>query len=106
MSDTKSDYLILLDDIVSNRLPTINNELFPALLWVWIWDSIVNRMSDNTFLFNVGKRTIFNALLAEASQQGFTLEFGTEHLEEHLQDWLLKKDFMIFTDTDMEGNNA
>jgi hypothetical protein len=48
------------------------------------------------------KVDVWKRMWADAGIQGFTLEYGNEHLYEHLRDWLMETGLMIDTTEEEE----
>ena len=80
-------------DITRDRLDIIIEMLeslpvFPSLIWLWTWDQIKSQTNRDELT------TVFDKFWETAYDEGWTLEYGTEAMSEHVTDWLIKHDFM------------
>jgi hypothetical protein len=67
-------------------------DVFPPLVWVWTWDvtksMIENFRSDPDYSVMMDDEEIWELFWRDADKNGFSLEYGTETLDEHISDWL------------------
>lgn len=78
-------------------------EVFPSLVWLWSWDVLRNKLDD--YAPEMGEDWIVNPALTELDiftlfydQAGFSLEHGTEQLNDHIQDWLYENVLIEYTE--------
>jgi hypothetical protein len=77
--------------------------VFPSLVWVWTWDIVVDKYKnhlenvDDEYVIKPGleMHDIFKMFWEDADKNGFTLEYGTEDLDEHIWDWMIDRDIVI-----------
>lgn len=74
-----------LNQIVSS---ITNLNIGSSLTWVWVWDVIKAELQEG-----IDEDAVFAKLWADADSEGFTLEYGTEDLHEHITTWLIKSGF-------------
>lgn len=100
-----------LDQMITNlRSMNIN----APLVWLWIWDQIVDiyeqHSQDNSMLSNeyalgrsideeVTLDSIFETLWSNPPAD-FTLEYGTDQLDEAIMDWMIDNNFLVLLDDD------
>ena len=88
--DQRKTYLALQDTAKSvSKIP-----LSLPLVWVYVWVVILGFKDDTELIVNATDKEIFDALYRDADKQGFSLEYGAEHLEEHLREWMVEADLM------------
>lgn len=86
---------------------------FPSLVWLWTWDSIVDKYDsyqsgDEYYKTNtdIPLHEVFKLLWEDADVTGFTLEFGTEDHDESVFDWMVDKNILIDVEADAEDEDA
>ena len=92
-----------LDQMITNlRSMNIN----APLVWLWVWDSIVDIYNQNrqendeyTIKEDITLDKMFEDLWANPPAD-FTLEYGTDQLDEAILDWMIDNDYMIRLDDD------
>lgn len=62
--------------------------IFPSLVWLWAWDTIKTSYGQDD-LTEVWEKFFYGA-----GDDGWTMEYGTEHMQEHVNDWLIKNNFI------------
>ena len=88
-------------------------DVFPSLVWVWCWNMICNWYQDEQwddvhedsfvsecFAYDVDLKDIWDKFWYDADENGFSLEFGVDQLDERLRDWLRENDFLVSLDDD------
>lgn len=93
-----------LDQMVNhlNNLP-----VSMSLVWLWTWDLIrdkFNMYSDvgtDDYIVTEGTTldVIWDKLWANPPQD-FTLEYGAEHMDEAITDWMIDNDFITILEDD------
>jgi hypothetical protein len=81
---------------------------FPSLTWVYVWDIIKDKLDyyhpdmHEEYAVNpaMTEQDVFNLLWEDADRKGFTLEYGSEQLHEHIFDWMIEKDILVVLDED------
>lgn len=93
-------------DQVCNEITKLytNNGVPLPLLVVYVWDIIRDFYNDSDMSMKP-KIDVWQRLWAEAETQGFTLEYGSEALYDHLRDWLIETGLMVDI-TDVEEAQA
>ena len=94
-----------LDQMITNlRSMNIN----APLVWLWVWDQIVdiyNQHEEDNFAneYVIGEGVtldiIFEALYSKPPAD-FTLEYGTDQLDEAVMDWLTENEYLVALDDD------
>ena len=59
-----------------------------SLTWIWVWDIVKYNLKEG-----VSEREVFTKLWESADKEGFTIEYGSEAIQEHITDWLVANDF-------------
>ena len=85
-------------------------DVFPSLTWLWAWDVVVDKFEnysegvDDEYTIATGMTlpNIFKRFWEDADQNGFTLEFGTEDLDESIFDWMIDKDILVMVESGEE----
>lgn len=102
MEDAYKDITNIIDQI--GKLP-----VFPPLVWVWVWDNIIceiqNFQEDAEYQVNYTEKEIFTKFWEDADKNGFTLEYGTEDLYEHVRDWMIDSDIVTMV-LDEDGESV
>lgn len=80
-SDTVRDAL----DSIIEELETL--PIFPSLTWLWAWDTIKSYYEGDDL------NAVWDKFFYTASDEGWTMEYGAEHMSDHVTDWLIKNDF-------------
>jgi hypothetical protein len=67
------------------------------LTWIWVWDIMVHKYKtpEDDYYFKSSLDEIWDDLWANVDKTGFTLEYGTEHLHEHVDDWLVDRGHLV-----------
>lgn len=63
--------------------------VFPSLVWLWTWDQIKASYEHDNLT------EVFDKFWETADTEGWTLQYGTESMSDHVTDWLIKHDFII-----------
>ena len=80
--------------------------VFPSLMWLWSWDIVKYQLdyyhgdSGEGYITNpkLTEKDVFDLFWEDADKNGFTLEYGTEDLQEHVFDWMIDRDILISVD--------
>ena len=94
MQDTYADITKIIDQIGNLRV-------FPPLVWVWTWDVVVDMYKnhepgvDDEYVTAMPLEQAWELFWTQADQNGFTLEYGTEDLYEHVRDWMIDESIII-----------
>jgi hypothetical protein len=94
MQDVYRDISIIIDKIT--ELP-----VFPSLVWVWTWDVLVSMYKDylpevdDEYVITMSLEDIWALFWEQADKNGFTLEYGTEDLTEHIRDWMIDQNILV-----------
>ena len=80
---------------IENIVDQIGNlGVFPPLVWVWTWDvaksMLTNFTEDEDYKVTMTEKEVWKLFWEQADENGFTLEYGVEDLDEHVSDWLIK----------------
>lgn len=104
------------DDVYARMTKTVNslNDLgvFPALVWLWAWDAVLTKLDyyqpDCGEYFCVNpkftEKDVWDLFWDQADKMGFTLEYGTEMLDESVFDWMMDNDILIEDGLDEEDD--
>jgi len=89
MQDVYKDITVIIDQI--SKLP-----VFPSLVWVWTWDvclsTLENFRDDEDYVVSMTNEEVWELFWRDADKNGFSLDYGTETLNDHISDWLLEVD--------------
>lgn len=94
MQDVYHDISIIIDKI--SELP-----VFPSLVWVWTWDILVSMYKDylpevdDEYVVTMSLEDVWALFWEQADKNGFTLEYGTEDLDEHILDWMIDQNILV-----------
>ena len=88
--------------------------VFPSLVWTWTWDIVVDKYKnysegvDDEYVIKPGleMHDVFKMFWEDADKNGFTLEYGTEDLDEHIWDWMIDRNILIPVEDLEEEENA
>lgn len=80
-------------DLVRDALDSIIEELealpiYPSLVWLWAWD-VIKSYYEGENLTEVWEKFFYTA-----PDEGWTMEYGAEHMSDHVTDWLIKNNFI------------
>jgi hypothetical protein len=94
-----------LDQMVN----TLNNmDVGSSLVWLWTWDIIVDKYNsykstsewnDVAVTEGVTLDYIWDKLWEFPPNQ-FTLEYGSEYMDDAIQDWMIENEFLVSLDDD------
>jgi hypothetical protein len=105
-------------DDVYNQMLEINRLLgevsvFPSLLWAWTFDiiqdiyqnSYQDLVAENDYVDEVVPtgiilKQIWDKFWEDVDTLGFTMDHGSEILEETIRDWMRENDFLVALDDD------
>lgn len=100
-------------DDVYNQLSDVLDKLsqipvFPSLLWAWTFDIMKDvyinhqnaEFSDEIIAEGVTLKQIFDKFWLDVDYMGFSMDQGSEILEELLMDWMRENDFLVALDND------
>ena len=86
---------LALNEILA-RVDQLNVGL--AMVWAWTWSTIKDYYNDSDLIVK-DEDTVFAALWeAVATGNGFSLEYGAEHHEEEVRDWMFSRNLMDFAE--------
>lgn len=72
-----------------------NLGVFPPLVWVWAWDVAQSMWTsymegeDPDYCTAMDLDEVWELFWTQADQNGFTLEYGVEDLDDAIRDWLM-----------------
>ena len=69
------------------------------LVWVYVWDVIKDEYTGDN------EELVWDKFWETSDKEGWTLEYGTEVLYEHVLDWLIDNDFNSSEDEEEEEDN-
>ena len=103
--DVYNDLLVIVDKISS--LP-----VFPSLLWAWTFDIIKDIFDNNQYDHitindyieeavpsGITLKEIFDKFWEDVDTLGFTMDHGSEVLEEVIRDWMHENNFLMYVET-------
>jgi len=88
MQDIYRDINLIIDKISELQV-------FPSLVWVWTWDIArdlyrnIQAGSEEEYCVTMEEEEVWQLFWEQADKNGFTLEYGTEDLDEHIRDWMI-----------------
>ena len=88
MQDIYRDINLIIDKISELQV-------FPSLVWVWTWDIVrdlyrnIQAGSEEEYCVTMEEEEVWQLFWEQADKNGFTLEYGTEDLDEHIRDWMI-----------------
>jgi len=88
MQDIYRDINLIIDKISELQV-------FPSLVWVWTWDIVrdlyrnIQAGSEEEYCVTMEEEEDWQLFWEQADKNGFTLEYGTEDLDEHIRDWMI-----------------
>jgi len=86
MTDSKSfEVRLVLDGMIAG-LETL--PVFPPLTWLWTWDVI------KAYYQGSDLDAVWDKFWETADNEGWTMEYGAEHMSDHVSDWLIRNDFI------------
>lgn len=66
-------------------------DLGAPLLWLYTWDIVKYNLDSEDYAVHVTEEEAWDELVkAVDNNVGFTLEYGSEHLYEHVRDWMIE----------------
>lgn len=85
---------------------------FPSLTWVYVWDIIKDKLdyyhvdSQEEYVVSpdMTEQDVFNLLWTDADSMGFSLEYGTEALHDHIFEWMIERDILVYIE-EVEDDN-
>ncbi len=100
MDDTYDKIEGIVNDIT-------NLNVFPSLVWVWVWNLIKDKLeyygvAGDYYQVNpdLTLKDIFSMLWEDSDSRGFTLEYGVEDLDDSIQDWMTDRNILISVEED------
>lgn len=98
MDDTYDKIEGIVNDIT-------NLNVFPSLVWVWVWNLIKDKLeyygvAGDYYQVNTDLtlKDIFQMLWEDSDSRGFTLEYGVEDLDDSIQDWMTDRNILLAVD--------
>jgi hypothetical protein len=99
----RDDTYVTLNKLIDG-LQELN--VFPSLVWLWTWDVTKAKLesygpeSGDDYLINprFTEKDVFDMFWEDADKNAFTLEYGTESLDEAIFDWMLDRNIIISVD--------
>ena len=88
MQDIYRDINLIIDKIGELQV-------FPSLVWVWTWDIArdlyrnIQAGSEEEYCVTMEEEEVWQLFWEQADKNGFTLDYGTEDLDEHIRDWMI-----------------
>lgn len=88
MQDVYRDIDVIIDQI--SKLP-----VGQPLVWVYVWDVVQQLWTDimegqeEEYCTAMELDEVWELFWTQADKNGFTLEYGTEDLYEHVRDWMI-----------------
>lgn len=87
-----------------------NLDVFPSLVWVYVWDIIKDKLdyytpdSGEDYITNpkFTEKDVWDMFWQDADSKGFTLEYGSEQVHEEAFDWMLDRDIIITLEDEEE----
>ena len=81
---------------------------FPPLVWLYVWDMVKDKLdyyhpdSHEEYAVNpaLTEKDVFNLFWEDADKNGFSLEYGTEQLHDHVFDWMIDREILVVLDED------
>ena len=101
MEDVYKDINLIIDQI--SVLP-----VGQPLVWVYVWDVIkdlwtsIMEGQEEEYCVTMELEEVWELFWAQADKNGFTLEYGTEDLYEHIRDWMTDESIIEETPEDEE----
>jgi len=96
-----------VNQIVDN-ITSLN--VFPPLVWVWAWDTIRYKLNnygapaDDEYQTNteLSQEDVWWMFVRDADINGFTLEYGSEDLDEAITQWMIDSNILVYLPEDQE----
>lgn len=63
--------------------------VFPSLTWLWAWDSIQSAYGGPDV------DEVWEKFWETADTEGWSMEYGSESMHDHVTNWLIDNDFYI-----------
>jgi hypothetical protein len=93
--DVRQDLDHIIDQI--SKLP-----IGQPLVWVWVWDVVKSTYEDfkeeDEYVVSMDLDQVWDLFWTGADKNGFTLEYGTEDLYEHIRDWMIDESIILELD--------
>ena len=96
--------------ITLNKLIEGMSELnvHPQLVWLYVWDIVKDKLDyyhaesgeDYVINLSLSEKDVFDLFWEDADKNGFSLEYGTESLDEAVFDWMLERDILVALEDD------
>ena len=87
--------------------------VFPSLVWLWTWDIASNEFKsyqsgDDYYKSNPNLTLdqVFRMFWEDSDKNGFSLEYGTEDLNDAIRDWMIDRNILIPVEDLEEEENA
>lgn len=101
----RDDAYITLNKLIDG-LSELN--VHPRLVWLYVWDIVKDKLDyyhgdsgeDYVTSDKLTEKDVFNLFWEDADKNGFSLEYGTESLDEAVFDWMLERDIIVVLDED------
>lgn len=109
MNDLEHDKMVKTHMKLNQIIDNISSlEVFPSLMWVWTWDSVKEKLnsfgpdSGEEYVVNkdLTEEDVFKLFWLDIDNTQFSLEYGSDQLDEAIFDWMLDKDIIVALDDD------
>lgn len=97
---------------ISDELKTV--DVFPSLLWLWIWDVIKDyydnnqwddvhqdQYQDECIAEGMSLEQIWDKLYSQSDSLGWSMEYGVDQLDEEIMDWMRDQGIIVSLDEDL-----
>jgi hypothetical protein len=89
-------------------------DVFPSLLWVWCWDVIKDKLDthssgkDSEYLTNqtFTEEDVWWMFVQDLDKNAFSLEYGSDELDEAIFDWMTKRDILVSLDEESDEKDS
>jgi hypothetical protein len=80
----------------------------PRLVWLYVWDIVKDKLDyyhaesgeDYVRSITLSEKDVFDLFWEDADKNGFSLEYGTEDLDEAVFDWMLERNIIVALEDD------
>jgi len=85
-------------------------DVFPSLVWVWCWDVVRDKLDthspgrDDDYLTNpkFTEEDVWWMFVQDLDKNTFSLEYGSEDLDEAIFEWMRERDILIYLEEDSD----
>ena len=108
LEQTRRDAVYIRINEIIDQLQ--NLDVFPSLVWVYVWDIAKDKLDDYSpeaeqdYITNpkYTEKDVWDMFWEDADKNAFSLEYGTENIHDGIFEWMIERDIIILNEEVVE----